>query len=187
MHRGVVAPGGDRWTQGGEQLHYGQVAPERPHGHEPGRQTRCGDSHLCLGLSSPCLPVSLAAGHGVEPKRVPWLCTKQGEAIIIADGAKRIIATNRAFSVLSGYSEAEMLGRDALLLKSGRESRVLELSIRRSLSLDGYWQGELWGRRRDGSFYPKWLRLSVVRNLAGEIVIYIARFYDISDGGRGAN
>ena len=126
--------------------------------------------------------MSLAAGHGVEPKRVPWLCTKQGEAIIIADGAKRIIATG----IRVGISDIH-LGRDALLLKSGRESRVLELSIRRSLSLDGYWQGELWGRRRDGSFYPKWLRLSVVRNLAGEIVIYIARFYDISDGGRGAN
>ena len=45
----------------------------------------------------------------------------------------------------------------------------------------GFWQGEVWDRRIDGSVYPKWLAISTVRDAAGRIENYIASFVDISD------
>jgi diguanylate cyclase (GGDEF)-like protein len=45
---------------------------------------------------------------------------------------------------------------------------------------DGYWQGELWDRRKDGSVYPKMMTISVVHDRAGDIEFYLANFVDIS-------
>ena len=45
----------------------------------------------------------------------------------------------------------------------------------------GYWRGDIWDRRKDGSFYPKYLAISVIRNEAGAVSHYSAIFYDVTE------
>ena len=50
-----------------------------------------------------------------------------------------------------------------------------------SLLSKGHWRGDIWDRRKDGSFYPKFLAITVLRDQLGEISHFSAIFYDISE------
>lgn len=104
-----------------------------------------------------------------------------GEAIVITGPDNRIIAVNDTFTRLTGYSQEDALGRNPSILKSGTEAKGFYESMWATLLRDNYWQGEIWDRRKDGSLYPKWLTISVVRNDAGAITNYIGSFTDITN------
>jgi len=107
--------------------------------------------------------------------------SNSNEAIIVTDANNRIIATNPAFTELTGYSEAEVLGRNPRLLSAGSTEPDVFRSMWSSLHQQGAWQGELWDRRKSGEAYPKWLSISVVRDNAGRISHHIGSFIDISE------
>ncbi len=107
--------------------------------------------------------------------------SNSNEAIIVTDANNRIIATNPAFTELTGYSEAEVLGRNPRLLSAGSTEPEVFRSMWSSLHQHGAWQGELWDRRKSGEAYPKWLSISVVRDNAGRITHHIGSFIDISE------
>ncbi|MDI3411981.1 PAS domain-containing protein [Bacillus sonorensis] len=48
------------------------------------------------------------------------------------------------------------------------------------LEKNGYWQGEIWNKRKNGEEYLEWLTISAVDNDAGEVMYYVAIFSDIS-------
>lgn len=104
-----------------------------------------------------------------------------GEAIVITGPDNRILATNRAFTRLTGYSQEDALGQNPRILQSGNEPKEFYVSMWESLLEKNFWQGEIWDKRKDGSLYPKWLAITVVRNEQGEITNYIAGFTDITE------
>lgn len=103
-----------------------------------------------------------------------------GEAIMITDSENRIVDVNAAFSHLTGYDKAEVLGLDPRFLSAGRTTPEEFQAIAAALRDEGFWQGEIWDRRKDGGSYPKMMTISVVRNRAGDIDYYLANFIDIS-------
>ena len=103
------------------------------------------------------------------------------EAHVITDADNRIIAVNSSFTHLTGYSQEEALGQNPRILKSGREPQEFYKAMWESLLANNHWQGEIWDKRKDGTFYPKWLIINVIRNPEGEIINYIAGFTDISE------
>ncbi|HEY6094733.1 MAG TPA: EAL domain-containing protein, partial [Gallionellaceae bacterium] len=104
-----------------------------------------------------------------------------GEAILITDASNAIIATNRAFQQLTGYSQEEVLGKNPSVLASGKTDKAVYERMWSDLRSKGYWRGEMWDKRKDGQVYPKWLSISVVRDQHGTITNYIASFADISE------
>ena len=104
-----------------------------------------------------------------------------GEAVFITDNQNRIISVNPAFTYLTGYTQEEVLGRDPKLLSSGRFTPEEYAALWRSVNETDFWEGEIWDRRKDGTIYPKWLVISVVRDTNGALVNYVASFNDISD------
>ncbi len=103
-----------------------------------------------------------------------------GEAIVITDHDNRILTVNAAFTALTGYEEAEVVGRNPSILSAGRTVQEDYERMWASIKDKGYWQGEIWDRRKDGGVYPKWLSISVIRNDEGDIRYHIAHFTDIS-------
>lgn len=102
------------------------------------------------------------------------------DAIVITDGDNRILSVNQAFTQLTGFDAAEVLGQNPHILSSGRESVEFYAAMWRDINLKGQWSGEVEDRRKDGSVYPKWLNISVVRNSEGQIVNFVGVFKDIS-------
>ncbi|HEU0187364.1 MAG TPA: EAL domain-containing protein [Gallionellaceae bacterium] len=104
-----------------------------------------------------------------------------GEAILITDASNIIVATNKAFQELTGYNQEEVLGKNPSLLASSKTDKSVYESMWNDLRIKGFWQGELWDRRKDGKVYPKWLSISAVRDQNGAVTNYIASFADISE------
>jgi diguanylate cyclase (GGDEF)-like protein/PAS domain S-box-containing protein len=104
-----------------------------------------------------------------------------GEAILITDRDNRIISANQTLLKASGYSLEELKGQNPRILSSGHTSRDVYREMWASIGQSGYWQGELWDRRKNGESYPKWVNISAIRNDRGEITNYIASYTDITD------
>lgn len=102
------------------------------------------------------------------------------DAIIITDADNRIISVNPAFTQLTGYEEAEALGRNPRFLSSGRQDCDFYQAMWASIRENGSWQGELWNRRKNGEVFPEWLSISTVKNGQGQVVNHIGIFSDIS-------
>jgi diguanylate cyclase (GGDEF)-like protein/PAS domain S-box-containing protein len=102
----------------------------------------------------------------------------EGIAIIRPGGT--ILAVNPATSLISGYSPDELLGANMRLLKSGRHNAEFYRAMFKSVHGAGFWQGEIWNRRKSGEVYPQWVTLSTTKSDVGLITHYIATFTDMS-------
>jgi diguanylate cyclase (GGDEF)-like protein/PAS domain S-box-containing protein len=104
--------------------------------------------------------------------------TRDGVMITDLDG--RIVQVNAAFSAISGYAAAEVLGQTPRLLRSGRQDRAFFADLWDSVRRQGYWQGEVWNRRRNGEVYPQWLSISTVFDDRGRPSHYVGVGTDIT-------
>ncbi|MFA1025777.1 MULTISPECIES: bifunctional diguanylate cyclase/phosphodiesterase [Pseudomonas syringae group] len=102
------------------------------------------------------------------------------EGVLITDTNQRINAVNRAFTEITGYSEAEAIGQTPRLLASGQHDSAFYASMWHQLEAEGHWQGEISNRRKDGELYPSWLTINAVRNKANRTTHFVAVFADIS-------
>ena len=103
------------------------------------------------------------------------------EAILITDAQETIVSVNPAFTRITGYSAGEVMGETPRKFRSGRHDAAFFEKMWRQLLDTGYWQGEVWDRRKDGEIYPKWLSIGSVRNAVGDITHYFSIFTDITD------
>ncbi len=103
------------------------------------------------------------------------------ELITITDADGVIISVNRAFCDVTGYAAGEVVGRPIGFLKSGRHEKAFYQKMWQSINSAGYWQGELWNRRKNGELYPAWVSISAVRNEAGQVNKYISVSADITE------
>ncbi|TFH86715.1 EAL domain-containing protein [Billgrantia azerbaijanica] len=100
--------------------------------------------------------------------------------MFITDARGCIQKVNRTFEAITGYTQAEVLGRTPRLLNSGRHSPEFYQRMWQHLHAEGRWQGELWNRRKNGDTYPQRLTVSAVTDEAGEVTHYVATLSDIS-------
>jgi len=107
-----------------------------------------------------------------------WANTSEG--VIVTDADMNIVSVNPAFTQLTGYTEAEVFGKNPRLLQSGRQDRAFYSAMWKHLRDHGRWQGEIWNRRKNGEIYPEWLSISMAENDSGEVQNYIGVFSDIS-------
>lgn len=103
------------------------------------------------------------------------------EAVVITDTQGKILRVNPAFTTVTGYTPEEVLGQSPALLKSGRHDPEFYQGMWEHIANQGYWQGEIWNRRKDGRIYPEWLSISAVRDTAGRLTHYVAIFTDITE------
>ena len=104
--------------------------------------------------------------------------TADGVTITAPDGT--ILAINRAFTEITGYSEAEVIGQNPRLLQSGRQGPEFYREMWDTIARNGRWKGELWNKRKDGSVFPEWLTITAVRDSAGNVIHHVGVFSDIS-------
>ncbi len=119
--------------------------------------------------------------HAEEQLRLAAKVFEQsGEGISITDPTGRIITVNQAFTRMTGYAAEEAIGKTPAILKSGRHDDEFYLRMWETIHDRGWWQGEVWNRRKNGEIYPEWLTINVVRDEAGQVSHYVGIFSDIS-------
>jgi PAS domain S-box-containing protein len=103
------------------------------------------------------------------------------EGILVTDEHNHILSVNPMFQTITGYSEAEALGKTpGMLLRSGKQDEAFYQSMWQALQHKGHWQGELWNRCKHGEIYAEWLSIATRRNPQGAITHHLAIFSDIT-------
>lgn len=100
--------------------------------------------------------------------------------IIITDLEGRIEYVNRGFSRLTGYSAAEVIGRNPRLLQSGRTQPGLYREIWETVRSGQEWHGEIQDRKKDGELYWALETITPIRDLRGNVSRYLAMQQDIT-------
>jgi len=112
--------------------------------------------------------------------RVAAIAFEAQEGMMVTDAKAVILHVNRAFSAITGYAEAEVLGKTPQILSSGRQDAAFYADLWDQLHTKGYWIGEIWNRRKNGEAYPELLAISAVKDLNGTTTNYVGTFNDIT-------
>ena len=103
------------------------------------------------------------------------------EAIVITDANSVILRVNQAFTEITGFTAAEVVGQTPRILKSNRHDADFFRTMWECIGRTGGWQGEIWDRRKNGEEYPKWLTISAVKDDHGSITHYVGTHFDITE------
>ncbi|NOQ77380.1 MAG: EAL domain-containing protein [Methylococcaceae bacterium] len=102
------------------------------------------------------------------------------EGIIITDANKLIIDVNPAFCTITGYNTEEVLGQNPSILSSGKQSPEFYRDMWHNIDKHGYWQGEVWNRKKGGELYAELLIISALKDGNDKVVNYVGLFSDIT-------
>lgn len=102
------------------------------------------------------------------------------EGILITDAAAIIIDVNPTFCEITGYSRAEVIGRNPSMLQSGKYGSDFYRDMWQALREAQHWQGELWNRKKNGELYAEWLTVSALCDADGNVTHYIGLFSDVT-------
>ncbi|OBV40733.1 EAL domain-containing protein [Janthinobacterium psychrotolerans] len=103
------------------------------------------------------------------------------DAVMVVDIEGVIVAVNPAFTQITGYAEADAVGRHSSLTRSERHDPAFYQAMWDELIGTGFWRGELWRRRKNGEIYLEWLTLSAVRDTKALTTHYVGVSRDITE------
>jgi len=112
--------------------------------------------------------------------RIAAIAFESQAGMIVTDPNGVIVRVNRAFTRLTGYSAEEAIGQTPALLRSGRHDTGFYQRMWATIKKKGFWQGEMWNRRKNGKTYAEWLTITAVAKPGGQITHYIGTFSDIT-------
>jgi len=101
-------------------------------------------------------------------------------SIVITDTAGDIEFINSHFAESTGYTLAEVLGKNSHILKSGETSAEEYRQLWQTISSGGVWRGEFHNRKKNGELFWEQATIAPLRNADNRITHYVAFKEDIT-------
>ena len=143
-------------------------------------QIREGDKVEVYWFLTPALPgegsllqAQSAFAHEVDPEH----------GVMVANPFGTITAVNSGCCRMTGYAEAELVGKNPRMLSSGRHDADFYHDFWLELLDTGRWSGTIFNRRKGGQIFLQWQTVTMVENLEGQVVSYISAMADMSHTG----
>ena len=102
------------------------------------------------------------------------------DGILITDEDAKIVDVNKAFTKNTGYTLADVVGKNPNILKSQRHDNDFYNKMWKVLEKDNFWHGEIVNKNKDGSFYVELLTINRILKNDGSVKNYIAVFTNIT-------
>ena len=83
-------------------------------------------------------------------------------------------------SKLTGYTLAEVLGKNPRILKSGEKSPEAYRELWQTITAGKEWRGEFHNKKKNGELYWESASISPIRDFAGRVTHYVAVKEDIT-------
>ncbi|SDQ58750.1 PAS domain S-box-containing protein/diguanylate cyclase (GGDEF) domain-containing protein [Pseudoxanthomonas sp. CF125] len=103
------------------------------------------------------------------------------EAVAVLDWDYNFIAVNQAFTRITGYADAEVIGKPVEMLDSSQQDAALHERMREDIGRDGRWSGEMWRLRKDGEEILCKVETNVVPDASGQRNLYVQVLNDITE------
>ncbi|WP_136680689.1 EAL domain-containing protein [Neptunomonas sp. XY-337] len=116
----------------------------------------------------------------LELKKLSYAVENSGSAVLITDPAGRIEYLNPRFSEMTGYSQAELLGKTPSVLRSEMTADEVYRDLWKSVLSNKSWRGALINRKKDGSLYWAYQSIAPITDEKGALVNIVSVSDDIS-------
>jgi len=139
-----------------------------------------GDTHAEL-LHGFAVNVTQTESEAQHRRLLSTAIEASSQAILITNAKQEIVYVNPAFSVITGYSEEEVMGKTPHFLQGPETSQATRVMMREALAANKPVQVEILNYRKSGD--PYWLDLSIlpVRDDEAEVTHYVAIEVDITE------
>lgn len=104
---------------------------------------------------------------------------RSAAAIVISDSNRHITKINPAVTQITGYTIEDLQGQPTVIFNAGLDPETLAIA-RECLAREDHWEGEMRGRRKDGTVFPARFLLSNYRGADGAVVESVGVFTDLS-------
>lgn len=115
-----------------------------------------------------------------EQLQIAAAAFETGDGMMITDSEGAILRVNHAFTIITGYTAEEAVGKNPRFLQSGRHDKAFFAAMWESINSTGQWQGEIFDQRKNGEVYPKWLTISAVKDDNDNTTHYVGSHSDIT-------
>ncbi len=114
-------------------------------------------------------------------RKISTAVEQTGESIFITDREGMIEYVNPAFSKITGYTAAEVLGKKTSMLNADHQTSLFSKEIWESITHGKAWYGTLINRKKDGTPYPAIMSVTPVHDDNGKITHYAGLQQDMTD------
>ncbi len=133
-----------------------------------------------VGLTAFIQDITQRRKTEMELTRLASVIEQASEAIMITDIHGNLEYVNPAFTRVTGYQSAEVLGQNPRLLKSGKHSVDFYYELWQTILHGEIWRGVLTNKKKDGSIFYEDATIFPIKNAEGEIINFAAVKRDIT-------
>jgi PAS domain S-box-containing protein len=117
----------------------------------------------------------------IEIRKLHSAVEQSGSSVIITDLQGNIEYVNHKFITLTGYTAAEVLGKNPRILQSSETAPQVYKVLWDTIIAGGTWHGELHNRKKNGELFWELATISPVKDAKGHITHFLAVKDDISE------
>lgn len=125
--------------------------------------------------------MSLEQLSQLPPTVIAALLTSVTEGTLVTDGEQNCLYTNAAFTRITGYSEAEALGKNPRFLQGHETDPGVVSSIRKALANGDPFRGDVLNYRKNGE--PFWNSMTIVpvRGASHDIDYFVSVQHELTE------
>jgi diguanylate cyclase (GGDEF)-like protein/PAS domain S-box-containing protein len=112
--------------------------------------------------------------------RIAATAFESQDGMFVTDANQTILRINRAFTHITGYTAADVIGQTPMLFNSYHQDDSFYAELWDCIFDAGAWQGEIWTQRKNGDLYLAWLMVTPVKDKQGNITHYVTALTDIT-------
>lgn len=117
----------------------------------------------------------------IESKAIADAVFSSAQPVLITDANCKILRVNQSVTMLTGYSQEDLVGQHTSIFKSNRHDAAFYQTMWKNLLEKKSWQGAIWDKKKNGEIYPKWLNIKAIVNSEDITTHYVAAFNDLSE------
>ncbi len=102
-------------------------------------------------------------------------------SVVITDLDSKITYVNKAFSIITGYDDKEIIGIKPNVLKSGKQSDEFYKNLWKTINSGHSWEGDLINKKKNGTLFWEHMIITPVKNENDIITNFIAIKQDITE------
>lgn len=136
-----------------------------------------GDSQYILNSRN----VTLRKRAEDENRKLSMVVEQNPGSVVITDTDGRIEYVNPYFEIETGYSFAEVKGKNPRVLNAGETPKEVFIDLWQTITDGRIWQGEFINKKKNGDRYNENVIIVPIKNLREEVTHYVALKENITE------
>jgi PAS domain S-box-containing protein len=116
-----------------------------------------------------------------EKLQTELILNNVADAVLLSDTTPAIVYVNPAWEQLTGYKQAEVVGKNPSILHSNHTPKSTYDDLWQTIKAGEVWSGLIFNQRKDGSQYDALSTIVPIVDVAGEIRNYVEVHRDVTE------